>query len=103
MRSCHYEFAFTGGGPLADGFRDPPASTRLRVWRRWMNGDITQKRADLDLTWMKLGGIGGFQNFDAALAGENVPIQTCERRLSRLRDARPDTVRRGHRTEKSPL
>ena len=32
-----------------------------------MNGNITKEGIALDLDWMKRVGIGGFQNFDAAL------------------------------------
>ena len=53
--------------PLTDGFRDPPESARPRVWWHWMNGNVTQDGVDKDLAWMKRVGIGGLQNFDAAL------------------------------------
>src|SRR5664279_2542008 len=49
-------------------FLNPPASARPRVWWHWMNGNITKEGIKLDLEWMKRVGIGGFQNFDAALA-----------------------------------
>ena len=42
-----------------------------------MNGNITKEGIKLDLEWMKRVGIGGFQNFDAAL---NTP-QVVEKRL----------------------
>ena len=64
--------------PLMEGFRDPPASARPRVWWHWMNGNITQEGVDLDLAWMKRVGIGGFQNFDAALSTP----QVVDRRLA---------------------
>jgi hypothetical protein len=51
--------------PLADGFRDPPASARPRVWWHWMNGNVTREGIAKDLAWMKRAGIGGFQAFDA--------------------------------------
>lgn len=53
---------------LVDGFRDPPMSARPRVWWHWMNGNITPEGIARDLAWMKRIGIGGVQNFDAALA-----------------------------------
>ena len=53
------------GDPLLDGFRDPPASARPRVWWHWMNGNITKAGIAEDLAWMKRVGIGGLQNFDA--------------------------------------
>ena len=65
------------GDSLERGFQDPPASARPRVWWHWMNGNITQDGIRLDLEWMKRIGLGGFQNFDAAL---NTP-QVVERRL----------------------
>jgi len=52
---------------LKQGFENPPASAKPRVWWHWMNGNITKEGIKLDLEWMKRVGIGGFQNFDAAL------------------------------------
>jgi hypothetical protein len=52
---------------LGDGFREPPASARPRVWWHWMNGNVTEEGIKLDLEWMKRIGIGGIQNFDAEL------------------------------------
>ncbi len=63
--------------PLADSFRDPPASARPRVWWHWMNGNVTEEGIRLDLEWMKRIGIGGAQTFDAQL---NTP-QVVEKRL----------------------
>jgi len=60
------------------GFQDPPASARPRVWWHWLNGNVTREGIRLDLEWMKRVGIGGFQNFDAAL---NTP-QVVEKRLA---------------------
>ena len=54
--------------PLERGFENPPDSARPRVWWHWMNGNITKEGIRLDLEWMQRIGIGGFQNFDAALA-----------------------------------
>ncbi len=61
--------AFSQSAPasLEDGFRNPPDSGKPRVWWHWMNGNITKEGIKLDLEWMKRVGIGGFQNFDAAL------------------------------------
>jgi alpha-L-rhamnosidase len=53
--------------PLKDGFENPPESARPRVWWHWMNGNITKEGIKLDLEWMHRIGLGGFQNFDAAL------------------------------------
>ncbi len=53
--------------PLLAGFEHPPNSARPRVWWHWMNGNITEQGIKLDLEWMHRIGLGGFQNFDAAL------------------------------------
>src|SRR3954451_5324226 len=53
---------------LRRDFLNPPQGARPRVWWHWMNGNITQEGIKLDLEWMKRVGIGGLQNFDAALA-----------------------------------
>ncbi len=63
--------------PLAKGFRNPPDTAKPRVWWHWMNGNITKEGIKLDLEWMKRVGIGGFQNFDAAL----MTPQVVEKRL----------------------
>src|SRR6266699_7171271 len=52
---------------LESMFLDPPDSAKPRVWWHWMNGNITKEGIKLDLEWMHRVGIGGFQNFDAAL------------------------------------
>ncbi len=64
--------------PLLDGFLHPPQSARPRVWWHWMNGNISKEGIKLDLEWMHRVGIGGFQNFDAALATP----QVVDRRLA---------------------
>src|SRR4249919_3893018 len=58
--------------PLETGFAKPPNEARPRVWWHWMNGNITKEGIKLDLEWMHRVGIGGFQNFDAALATPQV-------------------------------
>jgi len=58
--------------PLKSGFQNPPNGARPRVWWHWMNGNITKEGIQLDLQWMHRVGIGGFQNFDAALATPQV-------------------------------
>lgn len=55
------------GKQLEAGFSNPPQSARPRVWWHWMNGNITKEGIRADLEWMHRIGIGGFQNFDAAL------------------------------------
>jgi hypothetical protein len=52
---------------LEEGFLNPPQSASPRVWWHWMNGNITKEGVRADLEWMHRVGIGGFQNFDAAL------------------------------------
>jgi hypothetical protein len=64
--------------PLEQGFKNPPNGARPRVWWHWMNGNITKEGIKLDLEWMKRVGLGGFQNFDAAL---NTP-QVVDHRLA---------------------
>ena len=53
--------------PLKSGFENPPEGAKPRVWWHWMNGNITKEGIQLDLEWMHRAGVGGFQNFDAAL------------------------------------
>jgi hypothetical protein len=62
---------------LERGFQNPPDSAKPRVWWHWMNGNVTKEGIKADLEWMKRVGIGGFQNFDAALATP----QIVEKRL----------------------
>jgi hypothetical protein len=62
---------------LLQNFETPPDTAKPRVWWHWMNGNITKEGIKLDLEWMYRVGIGGFQNFDAAL---NTP-QVVEKRL----------------------
>lgn len=62
---------------LQQGFENPPNGARPRVWWHWMNGNITKEGIKLDLEWMHRVGLGGFQNFDAAL---NTP-QYVQKRL----------------------
>jgi hypothetical protein len=63
---------------LRTGFENPPKAARPRVWWHWMNGNITREGIKLDLEWMHRTGIGGFQNFDAALGTPGV----VEKRLA---------------------
>src|SRR5437870_6875905 len=57
---------------LESMFLDPPDSAKPRVWWHWMNGNITKEGIKLDLEWMHRIGLGGFQNFDAALSTPQV-------------------------------
>jgi hypothetical protein len=59
--------AQNGTDALKTGFENPPEAARPRVWWHWMNGNITKEGIKLDLEWMHRAGLGGFQNFDAAL------------------------------------
>ncbi|OJY97006.1 MAG: glycoside hydrolase [Sphingobacteriales bacterium 40-81] len=63
---------------LYKNFLTPPATAQPRVWWHWMNGNITKEGIAQDLKWMKRSGIGGFQNFDAAL----MTPQIVEKRLT---------------------
>ncbi len=65
------------GADLEAGFVNPPESAKPRVWWHWMNGNITKEGIRADLEWMHRVGIGGFQNFDAAL----MTPQIVEKRL----------------------
>jgi hypothetical protein len=58
--------------PLQRGFENPPESARPLVWWHWMNGNISKEGIKLDLEWMHRIGLGGFQNFDAALSTPQV-------------------------------
>ena len=57
---------------LEAGFMTPPESAKPRVWWHWMNGNIAKEGIRADFEWMKRVGIGGFQNFDAALTTPQV-------------------------------
>src|ERR1019366_7670274 len=70
--------AQSSGDALKGGFENPPNGARPRVWWHWMNGNISQEGIKLDLEWMHRVGLGGFQNFDAAL---QTP-QVVEKRLA---------------------
>ena len=58
--------------PLKSGFEYPPEGARPRVWWHWMNGNISKEGIKLDLEWMHRAGLGGYQNFDAALSTPTV-------------------------------
>ena len=88
-------FAQSAGDSLEQNFKTPPSSAEPRVWWHWMNGNITKEGIDLDLDWMKRIGLGGFQNFDAAL---NTP-QVVDKRLVYMTPEWKDAFR--HATEKA--
>jgi hypothetical protein len=52
---------------LLQQFINPPNAAKPRVWWHWMNGNISKEGIQKDLDWFTRVGIGGFQNFDAAL------------------------------------
>ena len=55
-----------------EGIQKPPDSAKPMVWWHWMNGNISKEGIKLDLEWMHRVRLGGFQNFDAALATPQV-------------------------------
>jgi len=67
-----------GVNKLYTGFQSPPNSAKPRVWWHWMNGNVAEDGIRKDLAWMNRVGIGGFQNFDAAL----MTPQIVEKRLT---------------------
>lgn len=71
-------FHDNAGKKLQKGFLNPPDEAKPRVWWHWMNGNITKEGIRADLEWMHRVGIGGIQNFDAALATP----QIVEKRLT---------------------
>ncbi|MGC4048416.1 MAG: glycosyl hydrolase [Paludibaculum sp.] len=86
------QFALLGQTPtdkLHQDFMNPPAAARPRVWWHWMNGNITREGIQQDLSWMKRVGIGGLQNFDAALATP----QVVEKRLAYMTPEWKDAFR----------
>jgi hypothetical protein len=50
-------YAQAPADPMARGFANPPNASRLRLWRHWMNGNITQPGIKLDLGWMHRAGL----------------------------------------------
>ena len=79
--------AQNGGDTLKSGFENPPNGARPRVWWHWLNGNVTKEGIQLDLEWMHSIGIGGFQNFDAALGTP----QVVEHRLAYMTPDWKDT------------
>jgi hypothetical protein len=75
---CFNCFSQTKNDPIYLNFFTPPNSAKPRVWWHWMNGNITKDGIRKDLEWMQRVGIGGFQNFDAALGTP----QIVEKRLT---------------------
>ena len=73
--------------PLKSGFENPPEGARPRVWWHWMNGNITKEGIKLDLEWMHRVGLGGYQNFDAALSTPTVVQKRLVYMTSEWKDA----------------
>ncbi len=53
-----------GSDPLADGFRNPPAAARPRVWWHWLSGNVSREGITKDFEWMRRIGIAGAMMFD---------------------------------------
>jgi len=69
------------------GFVNPPQGARPRVWWHWMNGNISKEGIKLDEEWMHRVGLGGFQNFDAALMTPQVVKQRLAYMTPEWKDA----------------
>nr|WP_314895693.1 glycosyl hydrolase [uncultured Flavobacterium sp.] len=78
MLACGSSYAQNKSDNLLKEFATPPNSAKPRVWWHWMNGNISKDGIAKDLLWMNRIGIGGFMNFDAALATP----QIVEKRLT---------------------
>ncbi|TRX21359.1 glycoside hydrolase [Flavobacterium franklandianum] len=68
MLACNFSFAQDKNEDLLKEFITPPNTAKPRVWWHWMNGNISKEGIAKDLLWMNRIGIGGFMNFDAAMA-----------------------------------
>lgn len=75
---------------LVDGFENPPAESRPRVWWHWMDGNVSKEGVRKDLMWMKRQGIAGFHQFDAG--GVNMP-RAAKVRLPYMSDGWKDVYR----------
>ncbi|WP_348811213.1 glycosyl hydrolase [Flavobacterium maritimum] len=67
MLACS-SYAQDNKDALMKGFVTPPNSAKPRVWWHWMHGNVSKDGIYKDLLWMNRVGIGGFMNFDAAMA-----------------------------------
>ena len=77
MASCRCLAAAAGAhaqgrDALIAGFANPPNDARPLVWWHWMNGNVSEAGIRMDLAWMHRVGLGGLQNFDAALSTPRV-------------------------------
>jgi hypothetical protein len=77
---------------LEQSFKNPPESSKPRVWWHWMNGNITKAGIKADLEWMKRTGIGGLQNFNVDLSEASTP-QIVDKRLDYMTPEWKDAFR----------
>ena len=82
---------------LAEGWANPPQTSRTRVWWHWMNGNITQDGVRKDLQWMARIGLGGVHNFDAAMGTPTI----VDKRLIYMDEGWQDAFRVAVRTADS--
>ena len=78
-----------GSDKLYEGFKNPPAEARPRVWWHWEDGNVTKDGIKKDLDWMKRVGIGGFHHFDASI--DMAPV--VDERLIYMQDGWKDAFR----------
>lgn len=78
-----------GGDDMYEGFVNPPAEARPRVWWHWEDGNVTKDGIRKDLDWMKRVGIGGFHHFDASI--DMAPV--VDDRLVYMQDGWKDAFR----------
>lgn len=83
------ESATAAPGSLASEFDTPPDSARPRVWWHWMNGNVSKEGIRQDLEWLDRVGVGGVQNFDAALSTPTI----VDERLVYMTDPWKDAFR----------
>lgn len=72
---------------LLRNFTSPGNAARPRVWWHWMKGNVTKDGIRKDLFWMSRSGIGGFQNFDAALATPQIVAKPLNYMTPEWKDA----------------
>ena len=65
--SCSMAHSQAPSDPLKSAFENPPQSARPRVWRRWVNGNVTREGIRLDIDWMHRVGLGGFQTVEVGV------------------------------------
>jgi len=62
-------FARESGDSLEQGFKNPPDSSKPRVWWHWTGGNVTKEGITKDLEWMKRVGIAGMHLADVSFGG----------------------------------